>query len=176
MLFAVSTVRRHFGLFPVLRVHVWKCVKLQSSKRFQRGRVTKSVFMFPFMLIFPKHVSEMLQFVVTEKRTKHPPAVLSPSNSIQSINVFSCHKYNLSSIKGSVNCVVKLNVQHLPHRPLSERGSGSCSEWARVKGETACLNVVLFHFSTTSFCSDCRKIDFKTKAIKQLAVKSVKWS
>lgn len=111
-------------------------------------KVTKTQFVFPFMLIFPKHVSEMLQFVISEKRTKHPPAVLSPSNSIQSINVFSCHKYNLSSIKGSVNYVVKLNVQHLPHRPPSERGSGSCSEWVRVKVDTAlfkCYFVPFFY-------------------------------
>lgn len=150
--------------------NVWN---YKAAKDFNLEGLLKVILCFHLCWSF-LNMSVKCYNLSTEKRTKHPPAVLSPSNSIQSINVFSCHKYNLSSIKGNVNYVVKLNVQHLPHRPLSERGSGSCSEWARVKGDTACLNIVLFHFSTISFCSDCRKIDFKTRAIKQLAMKSVK--
>lgn len=53
-------------------------------------------------------------------------------------------------------------------------GVGAAVSGLELKWIQLGLNVVLFHFSATSFRSDCRKIDFKTKAIKQLAMESVK--
>lgn len=40
--------------------------EITKQQKISIWKVTKSEFMFPFMLMFPKHVSEMLQFVVTE--------------------------------------------------------------------------------------------------------------
>lgn len=43
-------------------------------------------------------------------------------------------------LKAAWTLSLSINVQQLPHRPLSECGSGSGSEWVRVKGDTALFN------------------------------------